>query len=251
MRVGGVILFLGLAGSALLPAQVLPMHDADETPNIPAGATLPIVILHGVAAGKAAAGATIQAKTWQRILLPGGAFLSAGAQVTGTVVSSQRGGSGSTLAVRFGDLRTHAGKTVALSTCALAAASDSAVNDAMTPLSRTTSSPHDNPDNWVTVQVGGDQVFRVDGKGPVSGAGMRRVGFADRDGVYSSAEPNGFPHAFGIFSTTARGMYGFGDGAKLSCSNGVITLQSPGKLSLSRGNSLLLQVLPNPAALSQ
>jgi hypothetical protein len=83
--------------------------------------------------------------------------------------------------------------------------------------------------------------------GPVVGAGLGTVGSADYYGVYSlpmETDPVRFPKAIGIFSTTAKGMYGYEHGATLESSGGEITITSPDRRAVIRaGEGLLLEVV--------
>jgi hypothetical protein len=97
--------------------------------------------------------------------------------------------------------------------------------------------------SWTTRQVGGEGVYRSGGVGDVDNGQLRKVGYADHDGVYSLPRepPTGdgpsLPRAMGVFSTTAAGLYGFERG-------GTITLSVIGKKLLIRnGDNMLLEVM--------
>jgi hypothetical protein len=78
---------------------------------------------------------------------------------------------------------------------------------------------------------------------------MQPVGFADFYGVYANppaSTPGNatIPYAVGVFSTSARGLYGFDFSDKLSSSGSNITVTANGNLVLRNGDDLLLQILP-------
>jgi hypothetical protein len=85
--------------------------------------------------------------------------------------------------------------------------------------------------------------------GPVVANGLQAVGSADYYGVYSlplETDPVEirFPKAIGIFSTTAKGMYGYEKGTTLESSEGEITITSPERSAVIRnGEHLLLEVV--------
>jgi hypothetical protein len=76
---------------------------------------------------------------------------------------------------------------------------------------------------------------------------LHTVGSADYYGVYSlpmETDTVRFPRALGIFSTTAKGMYGYENGATLESSGGAITITSPERRAVIRaGEHLLLEVI--------
>jgi hypothetical protein len=121
-----------------------------------------------------------------------------------------------------------------------------AVDDTYLPTTGSTDRFTSNPASWTTRQVGGQLVARSGWIGPVVAVGLHTVGSADYYGVYSlPAETGGvqFPRAIGIFSTTAKGMYGYEDGAKLESSGGAITITNPeGRAVIRAGEHLLLEV---------
>jgi hypothetical protein len=122
-----------------------------------------------------------------------------------------------------------------------------AVDDTYLPANGSTDRFTANPASWTTRQVGGDFVVRSVWVGPVVGAGLHAVGSADYYGVYRlpvETDEVKFPRAIGIFSTTAKGMYGYEDGATLESSGGAITITSPERRAVIRnGEGLLLEVV--------
>ena len=86
--------------------------------------------------------------------------------------------------------------------------------------------------------------------GPVVGSGTRTVGSADYYGVYSlPAKLQGedgaiVARAMGVFSTTARGLYGYDEGTELESSGGLITItNAKGRAVIRAGDDLLLEVV--------
>lgn len=86
--------------------------------------------------------------------------------------------------------------------------------------------------------------------GPVVGSGLRTVGHADYYGVYSlpaklqAADGAMVPRALGVFSTTARGLYGYDEGTQLESSGGLITITNRmGHAVIRAGDNLLLEVV--------
>jgi hypothetical protein len=52
------------------------------------------------------------------------------------------------------------------------------------------------------------------------------------------------PRAMGVFSTTAKGLYGYDEGAQMESSGGAITITNPGGQAVIRaGDHLLLEVV--------
>ena len=52
------------------------------------------------------------------------------------------------------------------------------------------------------------------------------------------------PRAMGVFSTTAKGLYGYDEGTRLESSGGSITITNPmGRVVIRAGDNLLLEVV--------
>jgi hypothetical protein len=52
------------------------------------------------------------------------------------------------------------------------------------------------------------------------------------------------PRAIGVFSTTAKGLYGYYEGSELESSGGLITITNPkGQVVIRAGDHLLLEVV--------
>jgi hypothetical protein len=235
------------AAIALLPCTtrlVAQPITADRIDSLPIGITLPVSIRTSLKGGSTRPGARILAVTTQRIPLEHGAYIPRGAKVLGDVVGS----TATTLSMRFITLTTGAQSTP-LSATALAIANFTDVQNTYAPAAGGSDRGDADPASWTTTQIGGDQVYRSNWDGPVMSTSSHKVGFADYHGVY--ALPHAFgpgssdlPLAVGVFSTNARGLYGFDDSVRLiSTETGLTTLTGPpGKVLIRRGDNLLLQV---------
>jgi hypothetical protein len=223
-----------------------------ELEVLPPGVTLPVQLGRVLRAGKVKVGAQIVVKTTQRVPVGENAYLNAGAELDGEVVASIAGrGSASspaTLSIRFTRLR-YGKHSIPVKTKAIAIANFMQVTDTQLPADGGPDMGNTSEANWTTRQVGGDVIVRTGWVGPVVGNNVVKVGYADHDGVYSLAnpEPDGgpsFPHALGVFSTTADGLYGFEKGSSLRSEDGTITVTGRGKsIELRSGDNLLLEVI--------
>jgi hypothetical protein len=154
-----------------------------------------------------------------------------------------------TLTIRFTQL-SYKGMTVPLVTRAVAMANLMYVDGTFLPLMGGPDRGNSSEASWTTVQVGGQQVVRSGWIGPVVGSGLKTVGRADYYGVYSLPAPlHGpdsmlVPRAMGVFSTTAKGLYGYDEGTQLESSGGLITITNPiGRALIRAGDHLLLEVV--------
>jgi hypothetical protein len=216
------------------------------------GVTLPVKLGSALRAGKVKVGAQIVVKTTQRVPVGENAYLNAGAEVDGEIVASVAGsGSASTpatLSIRFTRVR-YGNHSIPVRTKAIAIANFTQVFDTQLPADGGPDMGNTNEANWTTTQVGGEVIVRTGWLGPLVGHNVEKVGYADRDGVYSLPSPSpaggpAFPRAMGVFSTTASGLYGFTRGSTLQSADGKITVTGPGKtLELRRGDNLLLEVI--------
>jgi hypothetical protein len=226
-------------------------HEVSELQALPAGITLPVQIGRTLRSGKVKPGTVIEAKTTQRVPTSASAYLKRGASVRGEVVASDVGDGTaahpSTLTIRFNQL-SYRGQTVPLETRAVAVANLMAVDGTFLPATGGSDRGNNSPASWTTQQVGGDFVARSGWVGDVVGSGLRTVGDADFYGVYSLPvklfDGAVVPRAMGVFSTTAKGLYGYETGATLESSDGLITIKSPEKRVVVRdGDNLLLEVV--------
>jgi len=222
---------------------------------VPAGITLPVQFGRTLRAGKTTPGTVVVVETTQRIPVTEDNYLDRGVKVRGTVVASTPGdGTGahpSVLTLRFTELE-YRGRTVPVVTRAIAVANLMAVDDTFLPATGPTDKGNSNPANWTTKQVGGDEVCRSGWIGDVVDTATRKVGTADFYGVYSlpvrigQGQSGLVPRAMGVFSTTAKGLYGYEHGATLESAGGSMTITSPEKQAVIRnGDNLLLEVLPS------
>ena len=240
--------FLWVAGSVL--ADSLKGHAVAELRPLPDGVTLPVVLEKTLRSGKTKPGTVFSVTTTQRVPVSEETYLDRGAKLRGEVVRSTAGDGTAAhpavLVIRFTQL-SYRGQTVPVVTNAVAVASRLAVDDTYLPSNGSTDRFTSNPASWTTRQVGGELVARSGWVGPVVGVGLHTVGSADYYGVYSlPAETGGvqFPKAIGIFSTTAKGMYGYEDGTTLESSGGAITIESTkGRAVIRAGEGLLLEVV--------
>jgi hypothetical protein len=226
-----------------------------ELRPLQAGVTLPVQMGRTLRAGKVRMGTVFQVKTMQRVPVSADTYLKQGATVRGEVVASDAGDGTAahpaTLTIRFTQL-SYRGRTVPLETRAVAMANLMAVDDTFLPATGSTDRGNSNSASWTTRQVGGDEVVRSGWVGPVVGIGLRTVGQADYYGVYSlpaklqGADGVMVPRAMGVFSTTAKGLYGYDEGARLESSDGLITITNArGQAVIRAGDNLLLEVLPS------
>jgi hypothetical protein len=254
---------LGFAGFVLVCLSILALAS-DRTAKsqavlelrpLPAGVTLPVAVGRTLRAGKVKPGTVLLLKTTQRVPVSEDTYLNRGAAVRGEVVTSEAGdrtaAHPATLAIRFTQL-SYRGVTVPLATRAVAMANLMDVDGTYLPIVGGPDRGNSSEASWTTAQVGGEQVVRSGWIGPVVGSGLITVGRADYYGVYSSpaklegADGDGatFPRAMGVFSTTAKGLYGYDVGTQLESSGGLITITNPkGQAVIRAGDHLLLEVV--------
>jgi hypothetical protein len=224
-----------------------------ELRPLQAGITLPVAMGRTLRAGKVKPGTVFLVKTTQRVPVAADAYLNRGAVVRGEVVTSDAGdrtaAHPATLAIRFTQL-SYRGVTVPLVTRAVAMANLMDVDGTFLPLMGGADRGNSSEASWTTAQVGGEEVARSGWIGPVVGSGLRTVGRADYYGVYSLPAQLGgadgvmVPLAIGVFSTTAKGLYGYDEGTQLESSGGLITITNPrGQAVIRAGDNLLLEVV--------
>jgi len=224
-----------------------------ELRPLPTGITLPVAVGRTLRAGKVKPGTVFLLKTTQRVPVSEDAYLNRGAAVRGEVVTSEPGdrtaAHPATLAIRFMQL-SYRGVTVPLATRAVAMANLMDVDGTFLPLMGGADRGNSSEASWTTAQVGGEEVVRSGWIGPVVGSGLRTVGRADYYGVYSLPEKLSgtdgvmVPRAMGVFSTTAKGLYGYDEGTQLESSGGLITITNPiGRAVIRAGDHLLLEVV--------
>lgn len=219
--------------------------EAKQLRPLASGLTLPVRLTHAVHPGSTMTGTPLACLTTQRVPVSATEYLPAGVEVVGTVTASTA--QPALLGIRFTALRWHK-QTVPAMFNVLAIANFSNAEDTYDPVSGGGDRENNTPANWATLQIGGDVLTRFNWEGILDNQSTQRVGFSDFYGVYADPVPGGtgtaaLPHAVGIFSTTAHGLYGFDNGAGLRSSDGSLTVTSPRKLVLRTGDQMLLEVL--------
>jgi hypothetical protein len=228
-------------------------REISELRPLQAGVTLPVAMGRTLRAGKVRPGTIVVVKTTQRVPVSEDAYLKRGAAVRGEVVASDAGDGTAAhparLTIRFTQL-SYRGMTVPLETKAVAMANLMDVDGTFLPMMGGPDRGNSSEASWTTRQVGGEEVVRSGWVGPVVGVGLRTVGHADYYGVYSLPTPlHGpdrmvVPRAMGVFSTTAKGLYGYDEGTRLESSGGLITIANPmGRAVIRAGDHLLLEVV--------
>ena len=251
LKLSAIPLFVLLCGFTLLPGLA-------AQNSIPPGTVLPAMLSSSLDAKRDRPGQKVVATIMQRVPLPSGRSIPAGAKLLGYVleVKAPTANSGAVIRLRF-DRIVSRGKEWPLVVNLRALASMMEVHEAELP---TNAGPDrgTSPNVWTTVQVGGDVVYR--GGGPVM-AGNDVVGEPVPDGVLvrltspkgSKCRPgidgNDSPQALWIFSSSACGAYGFSDlivmHAGRTDPRGEIELASAkGNLKVRGGGGLLVRVLP-------
>ena len=247
---------LGL--KVLLPTLLLvPALLAQE---IPAGTIIPVMLRTTLNAKKAKVGQKLGARVMQDVPLSSEKRIRAGTKLLGHVVEVMRQGanSGSRIVLTFDRLMVH-GASVPVTTSLRSLASMMEVFDAQLP----TTSIDDrgtSQSDWVTMQIGGDVVYRgagivmshgeVVGKPTDAGEVTAKL-IASRDGGCGGAiVENEQAQALWLFSPSACGAYGFED-LKISHAGrhdplGQIVLESDRNVNVPAGSGLLLRVATPP-----
>ncbi len=240
-----------LLAGLLLAASALPAQE------IPAGTVIPVMLQTTLDAGKSKGGQKIEARVMQDVPLPGQGRIRAGSKLMGHVVEVTRSGpaSGSRIVMAFDRVRM-GGADVSVTTSLRSVASMMDVFEAQLP----TNAIDDygtTPSDWVTVQIGGDVVYR--GAGIVMSPGSQVVGkstsggdvtarlIASRErGCGGAAADDECEQALWLFSPSACGTYGFEDLRIAHAGRqepvGQIILESAKDVHLSGGSGLLLRV---------
>ena len=245
--------FVSLPGLANASDPVSRNQAVLELQPLQAGVTLPVEMGRTLRAGKVKPGTIFEVETTQRVPVSADAYLKRGAAIRGEVVASEAGDGTAAhparLTIRFTQL-SYRGMTVPLETKAVAMANLMDVDGTFLPLMGGPDRGNSSEASWTTAQVGGEQVVRSGWIGPVVGSGLKTVGRADYYGVYSLPTPlHGpdsmlVPRAMGVFSTTAKGLYGYDEGTQLESSGGLITITNPiGRALIRAGDHLLLEVV--------
>jgi hypothetical protein len=247
------LLLLSVSSMALAADSTPKAKAALDLQSLRPGITLPVAVGRTLRAGKVKPGTVVVMKTTQRVPVSEDAYLKRGAAVRGEVVTSDAGDGTAAhpakLTIRFTQL-SYRGMTVPLVTRAVAMANLMYVDETFLPMMGGPDRGNSSEASWTTRQVGGEEVVRSGWVGPLVGAGLQTVGRADYYGVYSfpvqvgGADGAMLPLAMGVFSTTARGLYGYDEGTQLESSGGLITITNPrGRAVIRAGDHLLLEVL--------
>jgi len=230
-----------------------------QNPSLTAPATLPVTFIKTISANHAKIGDPIEAKTIQRVQLPGGSSIPSGARVLGHVVSANNftydktpyaHQKVSSLSVHFDSIQVN-GQVVPLNVTVRAIATPIATWDAQRPQAS------DMDPLSTTTQIGGDQL--IPSQSEVRDMDGDVVAYNKRDGVYAHLIPRGgcdgsdveVPVA--IFSASACGAYGFanvslaqrGTAEQPSTLTLVSTHSSP---EIWKHSTALLEVLPQQTA---
>ncbi len=226
--------------------------------QIPPGTVLPVMLNSSLDAKKDKPGRKVSARVMQDVRLPDGTKIPAGSHIVGQIlrVSGPTANSPSQLALKLDQLNLR-GHSVSLTTSLRAIASMTDIFEAQLPTG-TFDDYGTTIADWTTIQVGGEAVYRGDGK--VISPDNRVVGSAtvggdvtakltavpDR-GCRGSIEGNDRAQSLWLFSTSACGAYGFRD-LKIAHTGrtspvGEIGLESPSNVQVRGGSGLLLRVI--------
>lgn len=240
MRTPTIGLFL------LLPLWCAGKNDGADI-QLPVGATIPMVLDHGIDARRAKPGDLVTARTTQPIPLDRRHSIPARAKVNGRIIEAEPPSANdpaAALVLRFDQLAFSRYK-IPIRGHVRAVASFVAVSDAKVP----EASPGfgDSEANWTTRQIGGDIAYH---QGPIVSHG-RELG---TETLYGTLIDPGFsglqsqiPLAFGEFSALAQGVYGFTD-LKLSradtAANSLKLSSAHSDIKLNSGTEMLLVLEP-------
>lgn len=246
----------------LLVAGLLLAASSLVAQEIPAGTVLPVMLRTTLDARKARVGQKIEARVMQDVPLSSQTRIRAGAKLVGHVVEVTRpgptsgspGSPGSRIAMSFDRLMI-GGAAIPVTTSLRSLASMMEVFEAQLP----TNAIDDygtTPADWVTVQIGGNVVYRgngtvmydnqVVGRSTVGGDVTAKL-IASGDGTCRGvAAGNDREQALWLFSPSACGAYGFA-GLKIVHAGrqdpvGQIILASDKNVHLPAGSGLLLRV---------
>ncbi len=241
--------FKAFASILLLLAPVLAQQ-------VPGGTVIPVMLRTTLDARKVTVGQQIAARVMQDIPLPSQARIRVGTKLVGHVVGVTRPGatSGSRIVVSFDRLMT-GGADIPVTTSLRSLASMMEVFEAQLP----TNAIDDygtTPADWVTVQVGGDAVFRGNGTVMTDGqvVGKSTIGGDTTAKLIASRDRgcggNDREQALWVFSPSACGIYGFADLKIVHAGRrepiGQIILESEKNVHVPAGSGVLLRVVSAP-----
>jgi hypothetical protein len=246
----------------LRPAVVLILASSAalaQNPSLIAPATLPVTFTKTISANRAKVGDPVEARTIQRVQLPGGASIPSGARVLGHVVNANgfsydktpyAAQKSSSLSVHFDTVQVN-GQALPLNVTVRAIATPIATWDAQKPQAS------DMDPLATTTQIGGDQL--IPSQSEVRNMDGDVVAYNKRDGVYAhliargGCDGSNVEVSVALFSASACGAYGFanvslvesGSAAQPSTLTLVSTHGSP---ELWKHSTALLEVLPQQTA---
>lgn len=221
--------------------------------EIPAGTVLPVMLSSSLNAEKARPGAVIKGSLMQPVALPDGSRLPRGASVRGHIVAADASPAppASRLVLQF-DRIIARGRAIPIVTTLRAVASMTEVYEAQMPTNDWDDYGTSSSD-WNTLQVGGDVVYRGDGR--VTSAGGDVVGKATDSGdvtahllaAGSCRADASRAQSLWVFSASACGIYGFSDlriaHAGRTSPKGQIVLEGAHNVKVSGGSGWLLRVI--------
>lgn len=192
-------------------------HQMQASATLPPHITLPLVLVHTIDTRHAKVGQPILGKLVQHVQIGTNAWLPKGALVHGRILAlnptrTAGGGPSSGPSVTFKFCRvTSKDSAWKVKTSMLAVASLMEVFDATEPAENFDDRGNNNEHAWTMRQIGGDMVYHDSGL--ITDRYGQKVGTEDTAGNYSLpvADPDSgtqLPRALGLFSTTAKGVYG-------------------------------------------
>ncbi|MGB7553104.1 MAG: hypothetical protein WBM04_01935 [Candidatus Korobacteraceae bacterium] len=245
-----------MSGLKALASMLLLLASTLVAQEIPAGTVIPVMLKTTLDARKATVGEKIAARVMQDVPLPSQARIRTGATLIGHVVAVTGPGapSGSRIVVLFDRLMAN-GANIPVTTSLRSLASMMEVFEAQLP----TNAIDDygtTPADWVTVQIGGDGVFRGDGTVVADGqvVGKSTIGGDTTAKLIASRDRgcggNDSEQALWLFSPSACGTYGFADLKIIHAGRrdpvGQIILESDKSVHVPAGSGLLLRVISSP-----
>ena len=231
-----------------------PSHSSLAAPS-----TLPVTFTKAVSANRAKPGDPVEAKTIQRVQLPGGGLIPSGSRVVGHVV----GANGftydkmpyahqqpSSLSIHFDSVQMN-GEAIPLNVTVRAIASPIATWNAQSPKAT------DMDSLGTRTQIGGDLL--VPSQAEVRNVDDDIVAYNKKNGVYAhliahdGCDGSDVEVSVAIFSASACGAYGFGNvsvaehGSSATPST-LILVSTHGSPELWKHTTALLEVLPTQTA---
>ncbi len=203
-----------LSGAAFaLGAQISPPNQSNAAGTLPNHILLPVLLVHTIDSRHAVPGQPILGKTVQHIQIGQNQWIPKGALVHGRILAVQTASdhsAGPGITFEF-DSVTSKRQTWQVKTSLVAVASLMEVYDATEPATNFDDRGNQNEHAWTMRQIGGDMVYHDTGW--IYNRHGERVGTEDPNGNYALpvAQANGgaaLPLAVGLFSTTAKGVYG-------------------------------------------